>query len=415
MIYQSSTNEPIALLEYNDGHWLIDALENESPVQQNITMATRQVSRPSRDPKPVLEVTPLEAHHIYAHPGPRTISHLQNAVEGLRIKNGDPAPKWTECEECIQTKMNQQISRRPPEAPATRPFERISIDIIHLLPTGKQCYNRDKYLIHAVCQYSKWHEGETMEHKDRHWVVPAIYRIIEKIQRQFDYKYVVIILRSDDDRAYTNEMQQALQNVGLKVEITAPHTQQPKGPQESAGKIIMARTRALRIAANIPEKLVNELSMTAIQLLNTTPVESLNWRTPYEIVHGRKPTVSHYQPIGRRAYALKKGTHTLATADKTSSRVHIGYLMGYDSTNIFRIWVPAISRLIRTRDVIFDPKITWNDDIKDNLKAPPVAEVDIEVLDRPEQHLLAVMKDGRVVHSRCSRLSQDDQHNPAIA
>ena len=362
IIYRSSTNEPVALLEYTDGHWLIDALDQKPPVQQHTTMATRQVSHPSRDSKPALELTPLEAHHIFAHPGPSTITHLEDAVQGICIKDGNPAPQWTECEDCIKTKMNQQISRRSPEAPATRPFERIAIDIVHLLPTNKQCYNRDKYLIHAVCQYSKWHEGETMEHKNKHWVVPAIYRIIEKIQRQFGYKYVVIVLRSDDDRAYTNEMQSALQDVGLKVELTAPHTQQPKGLQESAGKAIMTRTRALRIAANIPEKLVNELALSAIQLLNTTPIESLNWRTPYEVVHGRKPTVSHYKPIGCRAYALKKGTYALATADKTSSRVHIGYLMGYDSTNIFRIWVPALSRLIRTRDVVFNLKAIWKSD-----------------------------------------------------
>ena len=176
-------------------------------------------------------------------------------------------------------------------------------------------------------------------------------------------------------------MQSALQDVGLKVELTAPHTQQPKGLQESAGKAIMTRTRALRIAANIPEKLVNELALSAIQLLNTTPIESLNWRTPYEVVHGRKPTVSHYKPIGCRAYALKKGTYALATADKTSSRVHIGYLMGYDSTNIFRIWVPALSRLIRTRDVVFNPKAIWKSDQEDSFKTPNVSEVDIEVLD----------------------------------
>ena len=382
MIYQAPLRKPVALLEYIDGHWLIDAHEGYKPdVKQFTNMAAQRSSRPSKDPKPALEVTPLEAHHIYAHPGPSTIAHLESAVNGLRIKDGSHAPKWTECEDCIKTKMNELVSRRPPEVKATKPFERIAIDIIHLLPTGKQCYNRDKYLLHAICQHCKWHEGETMEHKDKHWVVPAVYRIIEKVQRQFGFKYVVIVLRSDDDRAYTNEMQCALRSVGMKVELTAPYTQQPKGLQEAAGKTIMARTRAICISANIPSTLVNEVAMTALQLLNTTPIEKLGWRTPYEIVHGRKPTVSHYQPIGCRAYALKKGTYALKTADKTSSRVHIGYLMGYDSTNIFRIWIPAISRLIRTRDVIFNPKVTWSDDRKEGLHAPPISEVDIEILD----------------------------------
>ena len=77
--------------------------------------------------------------------------------------------------------------------------------------------------------------------------------------------------------------------------------------------------------------------MLAIQLLNTTLIESLNWRTLYEVVHGRKPIGSHYHLISYRAYALKKGTHALATANKTLSRVYISYLIGYNLINVFRI------------------------------------------------------------------------------
>ena len=104
----------------------------------------------------------------------------------------------------------------------------ITIDIIHLLPTGKQFYNRDKHLLNAVCQHCKWYEGETMKHRDKRWVVPAIYRFIEKIQSRLGFNYVVIVLRSDDDRASTNEMQNAHRDVGIKIELTALHTQHLK-------------------------------------------------------------------------------------------------------------------------------------------------------------------------------------------
>jgi hypothetical protein len=32
----------------------------------------------------------------------------------------------------------------------------------------------------------------------------------------------------------------------------------------------------------------------------------------------------------------------------------IGYLVGYDSTNIYRVWNPKSNCVVRTRDVIFD-------------------------------------------------------------
>jgi hypothetical protein len=39
---------------------------------------------------------------------------------------------------------------------------------------------------------------------------------------------------------------------------------------------------------------------------------------------------------------------------KLDPRAHIGYLVGYDSTNIYRVWIPEKGKVISTRDVIFD-------------------------------------------------------------
>ena len=39
---------------------------------------------------------------------------------------------------------------------------------------------------------------------------------------------------------------------------------------------------------------------------------------------------------------------------KLDPRTHIGYLVGYDSTNIFRVWIPHQGKVISTRDVLFD-------------------------------------------------------------
>ena len=107
LIYRAKTNETVALLEYNNGHWLIDAHPGfKSSTPPHLAMATR-TPRPSRDPKLDFEVTPLQAHHLYAHPGPDTIAHLEDAVNGLRLIHGDSAPTWKECEDCIKTKMNE--------------------------------------------------------------------------------------------------------------------------------------------------------------------------------------------------------------------------------------------------------------------------------------------------------------------
>ena len=39
---------------------------------------------------------------------------------------------------------------------------------------------------------------------------------------------------------------------------------------------------------------------------------------------------------------------------KVNPRAHIGYLVGYHATNIYRIWVPRFKKVILSRDVTFN-------------------------------------------------------------
>jgi hypothetical protein len=73
--------------------------------------------------------------------------------------------------------------------------------------------------------------------------------------------------------------------------------------------------------------------------------------TPFEMLIGEKPDLSHLRIYGCRAYPLRKNVPHL---DKLEPRAHIGYLVGYDSANIFRIWIPSKGKIIGTKDVTFD-------------------------------------------------------------
>jgi hypothetical protein len=132
----------------------------------------------------------------------------------------------------------------------------------------------------------------------------------------------------------------------------AEYTEEQNGLAERAGSLLVICARAMRIQAGLPKFLSHELIQTAAYILNRTPTEALQWKTPYEIVWKTKPKVQHMCPIGCRAYVLNR---SLKRADKLESRALIGHLVGYDSTNIFRIWLPTKDEVIRTRDVVFEP------------------------------------------------------------
>jgi hypothetical protein len=57
--------------------------------------------------------------------------------------------------------------------------------------------------------------------------------------------------------------------------------------------------------------------------------------------------------------------HDIPRTQKLEPRAHIGYLVGYESTNIFRIWVPSRNEVIKTRDVTFNETLFYDPNIKD--------------------------------------------------
>jgi hypothetical protein len=116
---------------------------------------TMAAFKPSWDPKPDLQATATEAHYIWAHSGPDTICHLQEAVRSFKLQGSDSPPSWKECGDCILTKMNQQISQRIPDTVTTQPFKQITIDLVYLVPQGEEYYNNNKYALHTVCQFFK--------------------------------------------------------------------------------------------------------------------------------------------------------------------------------------------------------------------------------------------------------------------
>jgi hypothetical protein len=121
----------------------------------------------------------------------------------------------------------------------------------------------------------------------------------------------------------------------------------------------------MRIGANLPHDLWKEMVNAATYLHNRTPRENLDWKTPYEVFYGltenRKPQlVLTYEPTCR-AYAMTKDAQLKQRRlRKLDPRAHIGYLVEYNSTNIFRVWIPHQGKVISTRDVIFDEETSFD-------------------------------------------------------
>jgi hypothetical protein len=171
---------------------------------------------------------------------------------------------------------------------------------------------------------------------------------------QTRYSYTVRFLRTDGERSLGDEAVNFLQSEGITLERSAANTPAQNGHAERAGRTILTVARALRIHARLPEDLWPSLVQTAGYLLNRTPTFSLRWKTPFEEIHSSQPDLSHLHVIGCKTFILQYG---IPRARKLAPRTKAGYLLGYDSTNIFLLWIPTEKRIVRSRDVTFTDQL----------------------------------------------------------
>lgn len=289
-------------------------------------------------------------HRTLAHANSEVIEHLQSNVEGISVTSDLSVPKTAQCQTCALSKAHKIISRSPDkEEDSQKPFFRISFDLIEM----QRAYNQDKWVSHFTC--TKTDFTFVFTHPNKSDILYLIQFVIKMIKTRYDQ--TVAFFRTDGERTIGWEAKDFLENKGITLETSSPNTPEQNGHAERSGGVLLTKARALRIGAVIPESIWPEIIKTAGHIHNRTPMRKHSWKTPFEKVTGKKPNMSHLRVFGCRAYALRKG---LPRTQKLAERAHLGHLVGYDSTNIFRIWIPSQEKVIRTRDVLFNKDKFYN-------------------------------------------------------
>ena len=91
--------------------------------------------------------------------------------------------------------------------------------------------------------------------------------------------------------------------------------------------------------------------LAAVYLQNRILIKSKGWKTPYELAFGKPPNINYLKVYGYKVYALH---YKIFKINKLKFRVKFGYLIDYESTNIYKIWIPATNKIIRIKNVTFD-------------------------------------------------------------
>lgn len=312
-------------------------------------------------------------HLRLGHPGPQALEHLVNTSRDVRIKG----PTTTECDDCAVSKIKRQIRRQPRDV-GSGPAERIAIDFhdIEVTHDGTNC------VMLATDRWSGFIWDYYLFTRTFGEILDALKHLLGHLERQYHIKPRVVecdneIMGNSVFMRNRTATLDYLRAQNIVVENSAVHTPAQNGGAEISGSIIKTKARAMRAGAKLPQYLWVEIYRCAVYLYNRTPKYIYNWRTPYERLHtfvarrdgviaeGRKPCQAHLRVYGCKAFAMT--SDALARRNKKqrlNPRAWIGYLVGYQSTNIYRVWNPKTGRVISTRDVIFNEDETFTGSIE---------------------------------------------------
>lgn len=363
-------------------------------------------------------------HNRLGHPCPITVEKSA----------GVTCPKGEICHACDVGKATRVISEVPRNR-ATVPFQRLHLDIVQMEMVRQ---TKEQFFAHLTCDMTRMHFVSVMAHKSQ--VTEAVIEIVTLIESQFELQ--VKTIRSDNETSLGNEFNAWIRDKGMVLEFSAPRCPQQNGNAERAGGVITTKARTMMIHAGIPPQMWPHGIMTAVYLLNRLPSRVLNWMSPIECCNVWKrmrlergesiPTdmealANETLPVDKPSIKHLKafGCETIVTdleipkSKKIQARAYVGYLVGYNSSNIFKVWVPSKNKVVAARDVTFhENRFIRDRDNKENLDddQPEPIEEPKEVDDNPQVNIMDQIYGGKKTGPRQDSTTTVDfiRANPRI-
>lgn len=305
------------------------------------------------DPKSALTVTSDRSLSIlHERLGHASTPVLHSLIDKAMVKDADVLPSAKVvpvCHGCQQGKMVQKPFKANLEKRQYGPFELIHFDICG--PMEVESLGGSKYLLLIVDEASGLIQGHCLEYKSESGAL--IMKFIKQVANQFDRR--VKFVRHDGAKEFaTNDLKAFYTDRGIEPQVTVPYAHQTNSTAERNIRSIVTMGRSMLHHARLDKSFWAEAAMTAIYIKNRLPSPKSETKTPYEIIHGSKPSVKHMRVFGCLAFVLTPKEKRL----KWDAKARPGLFMGYQElSKAYRIFDIEAGQVVISRDVNFDESI----------------------------------------------------------
>jgi hypothetical protein len=271
----------------------------------------------------------------------------------------------------------------------SRPLELLHMDLFG--PVAYLSIGGSKYGLVIVDDFSRFTWVFFLQ--DRSETQGTLKRFLRRAQNEFELK--VKKIRSDNGSEFKNlQVEELLEEEGIKHEFSAPYTPQQNGVVERKNWTLIDMARTMLGEFKTPERFWSEVVNTACHAINWLYLHRLLKKTSYELLTGNKPNVSYFRVFGSKCYILvKKGRHS-----KFAPKAVEGFLLGHDSnTKAYRVFNKSSGLVEVSSDVVFD-----------ETSGSPREQVDLDDIDEDEVPT-AAMRTMAIGDVRPQELQEQDQ------
>ncbi|GJS25507.1 putative ribonuclease H-like domain-containing protein [Tanacetum coccineum] len=171
-------------------------------------------------------------------------------------------------------------------------------------------------------------------------------------QLQVGLNKTVWFMRTDNGTKFANKnLTDYYESVGITHEKTIPRTPQQNGVVERRNRTLVEVAQTMLIFSKAPLFLWAEAVATACYTKNRSLIHTLYNKTPYELVHDKKPDLSFLRIFGALCYP----TNDSEDLGKLKAKADIGFFVGYaPNRKGYRIYNKRTRQIMETIHVTFD-------------------------------------------------------------
>ncbi|GKD26520.1 integrase, catalytic region, zinc finger, CCHC-type containing protein [Tanacetum coccineum] len=234
----------------------------------------------------------------------RRLSHLNFGALNYLARNslirGLPRLKFEKDHLCSAYAMGK--SKKQSHKPKSEDTNQEKLYLLHMDLCGPMritSVNRKKYILIIVDDYSRFTWVKFLASKDK--APDFIIKFLKMIQVRLNA--AVRNIRTDNGTEFVNQtLRDYYEQVGISHETTVARTTQQKGVVEWRNCTLVEAARTMLIYAKAPLFLWAEAVATACYTQNRSIIRCRHGKTPYELLHDRKPNLSYLHVFGALCY-----------------------------------------------------------------------------------------------------------------